>query len=227
LVRKTTPVLRVLRIVKNALGLAFLLLFLYILFVRAPQVVPFPPLPLLMILLTMPPFPFLIIPYLYISLYLLLSRRFRIIDVVLIAICFIMFYYLFTFFTPSTLSINQIEIVEALDVNVNVTLMNKVPPTPESFKTEFEGGETIYPSEQGLGKGTRYGFRIVGPEGNVIVPLDDNQIAEVQYGDRMEGVGFYNTEENPLPPGSYRMELIVVEGGRGLIVAYEDFVVRG
>jgi len=117
------------------------------------------------------------------------------------------------------------EIVEALDPSVKVFLAGAVPPTPETFKTNFAAGEPIYPQEQGLAKGIKYGFRIVGTAGEVIVSLDLGHLEEVRGGAGAEGYGTFNPEELPLPPGSYRMELIKVEDGKGIMVAYENFSV--
>lgn len=117
----------------------------------------------------------------------------------------------------------ELEIIEALDPNVRVFLASAIPPSPDIFKTNFAAGELIYPQEQGLTKGTRYGFRIVNTVGEVVVPLDLGHLEEVRSGTGIEGYGMFNSEEKPLPVGSYRMELIKVEGGKGIVVAYENF----
>lgn len=119
----------------------------------------------------------------------------------------------------------KLEIVEALDPNVKVFLAGTFPPTPETFKTHFAASEPIYPQEQGLAKGTKYRFQVVNATGEIIIPLDLDHLGEARYGTGVEGHGMFNSGKKPLPSGSYRIELIKVEGGKGFIVAYENFSV--
>lgn len=119
----------------------------------------------------------------------------------------------------------ELEIVEALDPGVRVMLTDAFPPSPEAVKERFASGEPIYPQEQGLAKGTRYVFRILDSRGNVLVPLDGRPIARARMGTGMEGSGVFNTPEDPLPPGTYRVELIKVEGKKGFILSRAEFAV--
>jgi len=114
-----------------------------------------------------------------------------------------------------------LRIVEALDPGVRVMLAGTFLPTREAVKERFAGGELVYPQEQGLARGTRYGFRILDSRRYVMIPLES--IARARVGTGMEGSGAFNTPYNPLPPGSYTVELIRVEDKRGFIVSRAEF----
>ena len=72
---------------------------------------------------------------------------------------------------------------------------------------------------QGLKNGTKYGVRVFDSNMSVIVPLGVNHLAEAK-GHVMEGAGQFNLKQEPLSPGSYRMELIRIEYKKFFIVAY-------
>lgn len=111
------------------------------------------------------------------------------------------------------------EIVEAIDPRISVRLSGAFPPTRETLKSSFFSGEDIYPQEEGLARGTRYGFRVVDAEGSEVISVNRWGIGPVRMGRGLEGSGLFNSAENPLAPGSYRVQLVRVEGERGFVVA--------
>lgn len=117
---------------------------------------------------------------------------------------------------------------EKIDPNIKILLVNNFPPSPDLAKTTFESGEPIYPQEIGLPKGVKYGFRVIDLEGNVIIPFDERygMIGVTKVGKGMEGSGFFNNKEKALPPDTYKIELIRVEGQEGVIVAYQNFTIN-
>ena len=112
-----------------------------------------------------------------------------------------------------------VEIVDAIDPRISVKLSGAFPPTGVTLKNSFFSGEDIYPQEEGLARGTRYGFRVVDSKGSEIISVNRWGVAAVRMGRGLEGSGLCNSGEAPLAPGSYRVQLVKVEGERGFVVA--------
>ena len=111
------------------------------------------------------------------------------------------------------------EIVETIDPRISVRLSGAVPPRPEMVKNSFFSGEDIYPMEEGLARGARYGFRVVESKGSEIISVNRWGLGPVRMGQGLEGSGLCNSADNPLAPGSYTVQLVRVGGERGFVVA--------
>ncbi|OPY58633.1 MAG: hypothetical protein A4E56_03359 [Pelotomaculum sp. PtaU1.Bin065] len=121
---------------------------------------------------------------------------------------------------------NAIEAVERIDSSHKVLLSCQFPPSENTMKSEFKQGETIYPNSQGLKGGTVYGFRIRGQNGEIIEPLLREALNTAVDNTWTNGSGAFNTADRPLPPGNYKMELVVVEGKDAFITACTNFTVK-
>ncbi len=133
-------------------------------------------------------------------------------------------------FPPVSHALN-ISLTEALDPNVKLFLSNSLPPTSSSIKTSFASGEPFWPLESGLAQGTMYEVVIANLSGTVVFPTNNSAayLVSVKTGQGMEGYGgpppLFNFNESPLAQGSYKAELVKVEGGAYIVVAYTNFSV--
>jgi hypothetical protein len=122
---------------------------------------------------------------------------------------------------------DTVEAVEKIDSSHKVLLSSTFPPSESSIKSEFKQGETIYPNSQGLKGGTEYGFRITDQNGEIVEPLYRKALSSAVDKTWTNGSGCFNTPERPLPPGNYKVELIVEEGKNAFITARTDLTVKG
>lgn len=96
-----------------------------------------------------------------------------------------------------------------------------------SFKIKRAAVISLYPNSQGLKGGTEYGFRITDQNGEIVEPLYKKALSTARNNTWTNGSGNFNTPERPLPPGNYKVELIVVEGKNAFITARTDLTVKG
>ncbi len=138
----------------------------------------------------------------------------------------------YTIISPKIRSTNSedlktVEAVEKLDPDHKVLLSKEFPPSENSMKSEFAKGESIYPQSQGLKGSARYGFRVTDMNGKIIMPLNKSNISRAVDNAWTNGSGCFNNPEHPLTPGSYKMELIIVdERDKSFITARADFTVK-
>ncbi len=121
----------------------------------------------------------------------------------------------------------RIAVVEAMDGQTRVVLSSAFPPTEQALKSSFAAGEAVYPQEEGLPKGARYAFRVVDAKGTEVIPVERWGVAEAKVGVGMEGSGVCNTQESPLAPGSYRVQLVKIESDKGFVLAQTDLTIAG
>lgn len=116
---------------------------------------------------------------------------------------------------------------EEIDPNIKIFLLTTTYPAEhpiDSNKTTFMTGEAIYPNEEGLKKGDRFAFRVVG-KNQVIIPLGNYPYYDVAS-DGGAGTGTINNNGgNILPGGNYTIQLVKIDSNntRATIVAKKDF----
>jgi hypothetical protein len=117
--------------------------------------------------------------------------------------------------------------IPTYDPGVRILLTNVFPPGPDSGKTVFAIGETIYSNEIGLPKGTRYGFQVRDSGGMLIIrglPRRE-ALSTAKTGSGPECDVAFNQEGHPLKAGNYTAELFRMEDDRGVIIATANFSV--
>jgi hypothetical protein len=137
------------------------------------------------------------------------------------------FYFIFLSGPPPTVNESEVEIIWGLDEKVKVFFATAFPPVLTQ-STKFSSGEAIYPQEEGLSKGTVYAFRVVDRNGTVVVPLDQYPYAEIRVGSGIEGAGQFNSEQNPINPGDYTLQLVKIDKGskKAFIIAAKNFSIE-
>jgi len=56
-----------------------------------------------------------------------------------------------------------------------------------------------------------YAFRVVDRNGTVVIPLDQWPYAETRVGSGIEGAGLFNSEQKPMIPGNYTLQLVKID----------------
>lgn len=113
----------------------------------------------------------------------------------------------------------------------NITISESLNPSLRLYIVDKNGNQVakiaddvwFYPVERGLTEGTVYSFRLLGPKGDVVVPVNENFTAEAQGREKTFEIGVQ--QYHGFPPGNYVVELIVLQGGHGTIVARANLTV--
>jgi len=138
----------------------------------------------------------------------------------------ITFYFIFLSGPPPTVNESEVEIIWGLDEKVKLFFATTLPPVLTQ-RTNFSSGEAIYPQEEGLPKDTVYAFRVVDRNGTVVIPLDQWPYAETK-GSKIEGAGLFNSEQKPIIPGNYTLQLVKIDKGskKAFIIATKNFSIE-
>lgn len=137
------------------------------------------------------------------------------------------FYFTFLSGPPAAVNESEVEIIWGLDEKVKVLFATTFPPVLTQ-STNFSSGEAIYPQEEGLPKDTLYAFRVVDRNGTVIIPLDQWPYAKTKVGSGIEGTGLFNSEQKPMNPGDYTLQLVKIDRSskKAFIIAAKDFSIE-
>lgn len=112
---------------------------------------------------------------------------------------------------------------------LNVTISESLNPEYGVYVVDRSGKEItklrqqeyFFPVQRGLPDGTAYGFRLLRADRSMAVSLNEQFIS----GPISNGLGYELGAQqfNDFPAGKYMVELVVIEGQQGTIVARSDF----
>lgn len=113
----------------------------------------------------------------------------------------------------------------------NITISESLDPSVKLYVVDKNANQVakiaddvwFYPVERGLPEGTHYGFRLLDPKGRVAVPVNENFTAEAPGREKTSEIGVQ--QYHGFPPGEYIVELVVLQGGHGTIVARANITV--
>lgn len=112
---------------------------------------------------------------------------------------------------------------------LNVTISESLNPTYGVYVVDRDGKEItklrqqeyFYPVQRGLPDGTAYGFRLLRADRSMAVSLNEQFIAGAISNGLNHELGAQ--QFNDFPAGKYVVELVVIDGQQGTIVARADF----
>ncbi len=113
----------------------------------------------------------------------------------------------------------------------NITLSESPNPSVRLYIVDNNGNQVtriaddvwFYPVERGLPEGTVYGFRLLGLHGEVVVPVNENFTAEAPGREKTFEIGVQ--QYHGFHRGNYTVELVVLRGGHGTIIARANITV--
>ena len=114
---------------------------------------------------------------------------------------------------PSVAVSQSVSIEDRMNSLIKITTTANMPAQDGSIDIakDFMSNEIIYPYVSGLPAGTSFGFRLLSAKGLVAVDFDRSKAVKAKA-IGITAAGAYNIMDNRLPPGSYKLELMVNEG---------------
>jgi len=109
----------------------------------------------------------------------------------------------------------ELRVGENISPNVGVFVLNN----DKKAVSAIDVRASFFFQQRGLPKGTPYGFRVIGENGEVVKPVYETFVAKAS--DWIESNRYYYG----LEVGNYALELLTVNGGIGTIVARANFSV--
>lgn len=113
----------------------------------------------------------------------------------------------------------------------NITISESLNPSVRLYVVDKNNNQAariaddvwFYPVERGLPEGTVYGFRVLDSKGGVVVPVNENFTAEAPGREKTFEIGVQ--QYHGFPPGSYVVELVVLQNGHGTITTRANLTV--
>ncbi len=118
---------------------------------------------------------------------------------------------------------NNLKFIEKIDQSTQIILVNSLPAGQSPGKEKFKSGETFYPQEEGLAKGTKYGMRIIDAEG---FEVRRGQFSKTKFGEGRESNAAFNQKDGPMAAGVYTVQLIKVEDETGYIISEKQVTIE-
>ncbi len=122
--------------------------------------------------------------------------------------------------SPSTAVNASVVIADRLVEKVSLSAASGLPAEDGTVAATkaFKSNEAIYPYVSGLAGGTSFGFRMVDGDGNIVIDYNRSKLSKARSVGLTGGEPF-NTADTRLQPGSYSLELMIVEGWKTTVGA--------